>query len=92
MTAFRAAVALHPLPRPPRLVQEGTDGGSPGTTATDSGDPSVVDLWRDLRAVTRDIRPDWDLSTPGVREDWDAGDLSAFHGWSTRAGREPTAI
>ena len=27
------------------------------------GRPSVVDLWHDLRAVTREIRPDWDLST-----------------------------
>lgn len=32
------------------------------------GRPSVVDLWHDLRAVTREIRPDWDLSTPGLRE------------------------
>jgi peroxiredoxin len=29
------------------------------------GRPSVVDLWHDLRAVTREIRPDWDLSAPG---------------------------
>jgi hypothetical protein len=28
------------------------------------GRPSVIDLWRDLRAVTTEIRPDWDLSTP----------------------------
>jgi hypothetical protein len=27
------------------------------------GRPSFVDLWHDLRAVTHDIRPDWDLST-----------------------------
>src|SRR5580765_2158577 len=46
------------------------------------GRPSVEDLRRDLRAVTREIRPDWDLSTPGLREAWDAGDVSAFHGWS----------
>ena len=26
------------------------------------GRPSVVDLWHDLRAVTSEIRPDWDLS------------------------------
>ena len=32
------------------------------------GRPSVVDLWHDLRAVTSEIRPDWDLSTPGLRE------------------------
>ena len=50
------------------------------------GRPSVVDLWHDLRAVTREIRPDWDLSTPGLREAGDAGDLAPFHGWSRRAG------
>ncbi|HEY6385478.1 MAG TPA: hypothetical protein VIX91_07335 [Candidatus Acidoferrum sp.] len=32
------------------------------------GRPSVVDLRHDLRAVTSEIRPDWDLSTPGLRE------------------------
>ena len=46
------------------------------------GRPSVVDLWGDLRAVTSEIRPDWDLSAPGLREAWNAGDLSAFHGWN----------
>ena len=46
------------------------------------GRPSVVDLWHDLRAVSREIRPDWDLSTPGLREAWDAGEVSPFHGWS----------
>src|SRR5262249_3577626 len=38
------------------------------------GRPSVEELRHDLRAVTREIRPDWDLSTPGLREAWDAGD------------------
>jgi hypothetical protein len=45
------------------------------------GRPSFVELWRDLRMATSEIRPDWDLSTPGLREAWDAGDLSRFHGW-----------
>ena len=49
------------------------------------GRPSVDDLWRDLRAATSEIRPDWDLSTPGLREPWDAGDWSPFHGWDRRA-------
>jgi hypothetical protein len=40
------------------------------------------DFRQDLRAVTREIRPDWDLSTPGLREAWDAGDLSQVHGWN----------
>ena len=49
------------------------------------GRPSIEDLRQDLRAVTREIRPDWDLSAPGLREAWDAGDLSHFHGWDKRA-------
>jgi peroxiredoxin len=52
------------------------------------GRPSVIDLWHDLRAVTSEIRPDWDLSTPGLREAWNAGDLSAFHGWN----KDPKAV
>ena len=46
------------------------------------GRPSVEDLRQDLRTVTRTIRPDWDLSTPGLREAWDRDDRSAFHGWN----------
>jgi peroxiredoxin len=47
------------------------------------GRPSVEDLRADLRTVTRELRPDWDLDAPGLREAWNAGDdLSAFHGWS----------
>ena len=44
------------------------------------GRPAVVDLWHDLRAVSSEIRPDWDLSTPG--EAWEASELSPFHGWN----------
>jgi len=48
---------------------------------------SEVDLWsmgasglrRDLRKVTREIRPDWDLAAPGLRENWEAGDHSMHH-------------
>jgi len=46
------------------------------------GRPSFYELWRDLREASREARPDWDLATPGLREAWDAGDVSAFHGWS----------
>ena len=49
------------------------------------GRPSFYDLWRDLRAASSEIRPDWDLSKPGLREAWDAGDYSNFHGWDKRA-------
>src|SRR5262249_6370681 len=48
------------------------------------GRPSVADLWRDLRAVSIEIRPDWDLSAPGLREAWKKGDMSPFHGWNKR--------
>ena len=54
------------------------------------GRPSLDDLWRDLRAATSEIRPDWDLGTPGLREAWDAGELSQFHGWE-RWSRERVA-
>jgi peroxiredoxin len=46
------------------------------------GRPSIVDLWHDLREVSRQVRPDWDLSTPGLRDAWEAGDRSPFHGYS----------
>jgi peroxiredoxin len=50
------------------------------------GRPSIGDLWRDLRTATAEIRPDWDLSTPGLRQAWAAGDRSLFHGWDRRPG------
>ena len=56
------------------------------------GRPSVIDLWHDLRAVTSEIRPDWDLSTPGLREAWNAGDFSRFHGWNKQASKEDASI
>jgi len=46
----------------------------------------VVDLWHGLRDVSREIRPDWDLSAPGLRKQWEAHDYASFHGWSKRAG------
>jgi hypothetical protein len=47
------------------------------------GRPSTAELWADLRTVGMEVRPDWDLSAPGLREAWEAGeDLSHFHGWS----------
>jgi peroxiredoxin len=49
------------------------------------GRPSFYELWRDLRAASSEIRPDWDLSTPGLRAAWSAGDYSLFHGWDTRS-------
>ena len=46
------------------------------------GRPSVDELRQDLRAVSKEVRPDWDLSTPGLREAWEADDLTPFHGWN----------
>jgi peroxiredoxin len=43
------------------------------------GRPSTDELRRDLRDVTRKIRPDWELTAPGLREAWDAGDHSRHH-------------
>ena len=43
------------------------------------GRPSFEELRRDLHEVTREIRPDWDLTAPGLREAWDAGDHSRHY-------------
>lgn len=50
--------------------------------------PSFADLWRDLRDVSGMIRPDWDLSAPGLREAWDTGDRTPFHGWNREGRRD----
>ena len=46
------------------------------------GRPSFFDLWRDLRAASSEMRPDWDLATPGLRDAWNAGDHAIFHGYA----------
>jgi peroxiredoxin len=43
------------------------------------GRPSFEDLRRDLREVTREVRPDWDLGAPGLRAAWQAGDKGRFY-------------
>jgi peroxiredoxin len=42
------------------------------------GRPSNDDLRRDLRELTRTIRPDWDLSAPELREAWQRGEKQRF--------------
>lgn len=42
------------------------------------GRPSNDELRADLRAVTRRIRPDWDLGEPGLREAWERGEKQRF--------------
>jgi peroxiredoxin len=55
------------------------------------GRPSFYELWQDLREVSSELRPDWDLSAPGLREAWDAGDYSQFHGWNRRVSAPSSA-
>jgi peroxiredoxin len=56
------------------------------------GRPSFNDLWRDLCTASSEVRPDWDLSKPGLREEWDAKEYGNFHGWNKRApGSAPTS-
>ncbi len=43
------------------------------------GRPTVEELRHDLRAVTRKVRPDWDLSAPGLREKFESGDQADFY-------------
>jgi len=43
------------------------------------GRPTVEELRQDLREVSRKVRPDWDLSAPGLRERWEAGEHDGFY-------------
>jgi hypothetical protein len=43
------------------------------------GRPSMGELYAELRDLTRDIRPDWDLSRADLKNQWDAGDKHAFY-------------
>jgi hypothetical protein len=56
------------------------------------GRPSIADLWQDLRVVTSEVRPDWDLSTPRLREAWIAGDRSPFHGLNKGPKTAPAGL
>lgn len=43
------------------------------------GRPTLDELRLDLRAVTRKVRPDYDLSVPGLREAWEAGEKARHY-------------
>jgi len=49
------------------------------------GRPSAEDLWHDLRMVFQKVRPDWDLSAPGLRENWEKGDRSRHFPYKANA-------
>ena len=53
------------------------------------GRPSIEEVVNDLRDITRRIRADWDLATPGLREAWDRGDHSSF--WPYTDAPQPSA-
>jgi peroxiredoxin len=55
------------------------------------GRPSFEDLRKDLREVTRQARPDWNLAAPGLREAWDAGDRSRHYPYPKADAVHPTA-
>ena len=54
------------------------------------GRPSPQDLRHDLREITRKIRPDWDITAPGLREEWESGDRSRHYPYAA-AQRERRA-
>jgi peroxiredoxin len=45
------------------------------------GRPSIEDLRHDLREVTREIRTDWDPTSPGLRENYESGDRSMHYNY-----------
>lgn len=49
------------------------------------GRPSVAELHDRLRALTMDIRDDWDLSRPQLRKQWDAGQRDAFYPYGVKS-------
>jgi peroxiredoxin len=55
------------------------------------GRPSFEDLRRDLREVTREVRPDWDLAAPGLRAAWDAGDHTLHYPYRERKTTDRSA-
>lgn len=49
------------------------------------GRPSTAELHAELRELTHAVRPDWDLSTPGLRPRWDAGDKAGFYPYGVKS-------
>jgi hypothetical protein len=43
------------------------------------GRPTLEDLRQDLRAITRKIRPDWDIVTPELKAAWKEGRKELFY-------------
>ena len=47
--------------------------------------------FEDLREVTQEIRPDWDLAAPGLRQAWDAGDHTPHYPYQERKTTDRSA-
>ena len=43
------------------------------------GRPTIEELRRDLREITRKCRPDWDITSPEMRDAWAKGDKARFY-------------
>ena len=43
------------------------------------GRPTIDELCRDLREVSRKCRPDWDITSPEMRDAWARGDKARFY-------------
>ena len=49
------------------------------------GRPSTAELYDALRELTQAIRPDWELSRPGLKRQWEAGDKSTFYPYGMKS-------
>lgn len=49
------------------------------------GRPSVSELHADLRQLTRQTQPDWDITQPELRQEWKNGDKSSFYPYSEQS-------
>jgi peroxiredoxin len=46
------------------------------------GRPTPEEIRQDLRKVSKEIRPDWDLSVPGMKEKWEHDQKEYFYPYS----------
>lgn len=52
------------------------------------GRPTTDELHRDLREITKGIRPDWQIDTPELREKWERGERSSFFPYEPDTGNQ----
>lgn len=49
------------------------------------GRPSNGELHHELRGLTRELRPDWDLSDSELKQAWERGDKSKFYPYGSKS-------